>query len=70
MKSDNTLHSLSSKRKCVTCGVQHHNRHRRPGWCLTCDILDRAERGVAVAEIAAIMELPDFLIEAVTLTKR
>ena len=51
--------------KCVQCGDTHIVRLRRRGWCLRCDVLDRAARGEAAAAIARDLRLPVFLIEGV-----
>ena len=55
----------ATRRKCVQCGEHHITRLRRPGWCLKCDVRDRAEHGEAAASIAHDLRMPVFLIREV-----
>lgn len=49
------------KAKCRTCDESHIIRKRRPGVCLTCDMLQRHADGETPKRIAARFDLPRFL---------
>ena len=54
--------NATSRVKCTQCGARHGKRWRRPGWCLTCDLIDRGQQGDSVEAIAGALGLPPFLI--------
>ena len=40
--------ALGRSVKCRQCDAKHVERHRKPGTCLTCDILGRLDSGQSV----------------------
>lgn len=53
------------RKRCTECKALHIHRDRRPGWCLTCDLMDRYRRGESPEALADRFDLPRFLVREV-----